>query len=110
MVLIEGSVPQKAAGWQARSPLFEIALVLVRCDHVASVIVNADHSATAVVDCVSQLRDATRLTQFSRLWESARAEREQPSLNPTGRLGVSTRTSTQLVEFLPSIFRIWAPS
>jgi hypothetical protein len=26
-----------------RSPLFEIALVLVRLDHVASVIVNADH-------------------------------------------------------------------
>ena len=29
---------------KARSPLFEIALVLVRLDHVASVIVNANHS------------------------------------------------------------------
>ena len=26
------------------APLFEIALVLVRLDHVASVVVNADHS------------------------------------------------------------------
>jgi len=26
------------------SPLFEVALVLVRADHSASVIVNADHS------------------------------------------------------------------
>jgi hypothetical protein len=26
------------------SPLFEIALVFVRFDHVASIIVNADHS------------------------------------------------------------------
>jgi hypothetical protein len=43
MVLIEGSVPKKAAGWQARSPLFEIALVFVRLDHVASVIVNTNH-------------------------------------------------------------------
>jgi hypothetical protein len=33
-----------AAGWQARSPLFEIARVLVRLDHVARVIVNANHS------------------------------------------------------------------
>jgi len=38
------SLPEKAAGWQPRSPLFEIALVLVRFDHVASVIVNANHS------------------------------------------------------------------
>jgi hypothetical protein len=44
MVLIEGSVPKKAAGWQARSPLFELAFALVRLDHVASVIANADHS------------------------------------------------------------------
>ena len=95
---------------QSASPPFELAWLFVRLDQVASIIVNANHSTMAVVDCVSQLRDATRLTQFSRLWESARAEREQPSLNPTGRLGVSTRTSTQLVEFLPSIFRIWAPS
>jgi len=29
--------------WQ-RSPFFEIALVLVRLDHVASIIVNANHS------------------------------------------------------------------
>ncbi len=37
---IERSIPEKAVGWQARSPLFEIALVLVRLDHVASFIVN----------------------------------------------------------------------
>src|SRR5215468_10535437 len=92
------------------SRLFELSLVPVRLGHITRRIVNADHSTTAVVDCVSQLRDATRLTQFSRLWESARAEREQRSLNPTGRLGVSTRTYTELVEFLPSIFRICAPS
>jgi len=30
---------------QPRSPFFEIALALVRLDHVASVIVNADHSS-----------------------------------------------------------------
>jgi len=29
---------------KARSPLLEIAVVLVRPDHIASVIVNADHS------------------------------------------------------------------
>jgi hypothetical protein len=40
---IERSVPEKAAGWQARSPLFEIALVLVGFDHVASYIINADY-------------------------------------------------------------------
>jgi len=90
------------------SPFLEIASVLVRFDHVASRIINADHSTTAVVDCVSQLRDATRLAQFSRLWESARAEREQPSLNPTGRWELLPFST--LVEFLPSIFRIWAPS
>ena len=39
---IEGSVREKAAGWQARSPVLELALVLVRCDHVASRIVNAN--------------------------------------------------------------------
>jgi hypothetical protein len=39
---IEGSVRQKTAGWQAHSPFFEIASVLVRFDHVASVIVNAN--------------------------------------------------------------------
>jgi hypothetical protein len=43
MVLIEGSVPKKAAGWQARSPLFEIALVFVRFYQIASRIVNANH-------------------------------------------------------------------
>jgi hypothetical protein len=41
---IEGSVPQKAAGWQARLPIFELALVLVRLNHLARLIVNADHS------------------------------------------------------------------
>jgi hypothetical protein len=33
-----------AAGWQAHSPLFELARVLVRFDHVARRIVNANHS------------------------------------------------------------------
>jgi hypothetical protein len=37
------SLPEKAAGSQARSPLLEIALVLVRFDYVASRIVNANH-------------------------------------------------------------------
>src|SRR5262245_61696889 len=41
---IERSVPEKAAGWQACSRLFEIALVLVRFDHVACIIVNANQS------------------------------------------------------------------
>ena len=42
-----------------RSPLFEIARVLVRLDHVASVIVNANHSImcaavmAGVADCVA---------------------------------------------------------
>jgi hypothetical protein len=40
---IEASLPEKAKGWQARSPLFEIALVFVRLDHVASGILNANH-------------------------------------------------------------------
>jgi hypothetical protein len=35
---------EKAAGWQAGSPFFEIALVIMRFDHVASFIVNANHS------------------------------------------------------------------
>src|SRR5262245_53147890 len=34
----------KAAGWQARSPLFELVLALVPLDHVASGRVNANHS------------------------------------------------------------------
>ena len=40
---IEGSVPEKAAGWQVSSRLLELALVFVRFDHVASGIVNANH-------------------------------------------------------------------
>jgi len=45
--------PEQSLGWPidpvlanifSELPLFEIALVLVRLDHVASVIVNADHS------------------------------------------------------------------
>jgi hypothetical protein len=32
---IEGTVPQNATVWQACSPLYEIALVLVRFNHVA---------------------------------------------------------------------------
>ena len=38
------SLPEKAAGSQAGSPLFKIAFVLVRLDHLASVIVNANNS------------------------------------------------------------------
>jgi hypothetical protein len=40
---IEGSIPENAAGWQDRLWLLEIALVLVRFDHVASRIINAKH-------------------------------------------------------------------
>jgi hypothetical protein len=36
-----------AAGWQARLPLFEIACVLARFDHIASSIVSANHSVTS---------------------------------------------------------------
>ena len=59
MVLIERSVPEKAAGWQAGSPLLEIARVLVRFDHVASFIVNVDHGVmrsaalAGVADCIA---------------------------------------------------------
>jgi len=35
---------EKAAGWQVRSPLFEIARVLVRFNHIARIIVNPNHS------------------------------------------------------------------
>jgi hypothetical protein len=38
-----GKMPMPSAHRQ-RSRLFEIALVLVRLDHVASVIVNSNHS------------------------------------------------------------------
>ena len=41
--LHRGNIPEKAAGWQARSRLFELARVLVRLDHVARCIVNANH-------------------------------------------------------------------
>jgi hypothetical protein len=34
------------------SPFFEIALVFVRLDHVASVIVNADHGMMCVSNCI----------------------------------------------------------
>ena len=54
-------------------------------------------------------RRQTSYTTFTIMGKRPRRT-EQPSLNPTGRLGVSIRTSTELVEFLPSIFRIWAPS
>jgi len=40
---IEGSVPENAASWQARSRFNELASVLMGCDHVASVIINADY-------------------------------------------------------------------
>ena len=39
---IEGSIPENAAGWQDRLRFLEVALVLMRLDHVASSIVNAD--------------------------------------------------------------------
>ena len=40
---IEGSVPENTASWQACSRFLEIALGLVRLDHIASRIVNANH-------------------------------------------------------------------
>ena len=52
-------MPEKAAGWQAGSPLLEIARVLVRFDHVASFIVNVDHGVmrsaalAGVADCIA---------------------------------------------------------
>ena len=44
---------------KVESPLFEIALVLVCFDHVASFIVNTDHSATAT--CITHVRGAVRI-------------------------------------------------
>jgi hypothetical protein len=41
--LRRGSVPERAAGRQVRSPLFDIAFVLVRLNQVPSIIVNANH-------------------------------------------------------------------
>jgi hypothetical protein len=53
-----GNAFQQAARRAARKNLpFEIALVLVRFDHVASRIVNADHSKTTR----SLLHDAVKL-------------------------------------------------
>ena len=46
--LHKGKCPVKAAESQARSRLFEIALVLVRLDHVATVTVNANHGVMCV--------------------------------------------------------------
>jgi hypothetical protein len=43
------------------SPLFELALVLVRLDHVACIIINADHGIMlpAVTHCISDcVRDS----------------------------------------------------
>jgi hypothetical protein len=48
MVLIQRSVSKRAVWWQASLRFFEIALVLVRLNHVASIIVNADHFVVAV--------------------------------------------------------------
>jgi hypothetical protein len=42
-MFIEGSMPQEAAGCQARSPLFEIALLLVRLNYLAGRVVNSNH-------------------------------------------------------------------
>jgi hypothetical protein len=44
MVFIGRSLPQKAAGPQAPSPIFETALVFVRFGHVANRIIKADES------------------------------------------------------------------
>jgi hypothetical protein len=41
-MVLERSVPEKAAGWQAGSPLFELNL-FAGYDHVASTIENANH-------------------------------------------------------------------
>jgi hypothetical protein len=69
-------IVQRGCGWQARvfmnskeliapvsiSPLFEIALVLVRFDHVARIIINANHgpmcspAKLGVVDCIADRR------------------------------------------------------
>jgi hypothetical protein len=46
------------------SPLFEIALVLVRLDHVASFIVNADHQSKGKVESTPGRR-RFRLALFS---------------------------------------------
>jgi hypothetical protein len=45
-----------------KSPLFEIARVLVRLDHVASVIINANHSImwAAAVHCVADCMKGRR--------------------------------------------------
>ena len=43
---IKGSVPQNVERWQACLRFFEIALVLVRLNHVPSRIVNVDPTAT----------------------------------------------------------------
>jgi hypothetical protein len=55
-------LPENTARRQASSWLFEIALVLVRLDHVACRIVNADHSAmcAAAVFGVADLRIITK--------------------------------------------------
>ena len=42
--ILYGNEAMKFGGGKHNSRLFEIALVLVRLDHVASVIVNANHS------------------------------------------------------------------
>jgi hypothetical protein len=44
--IIELRFSGKCEVMRANSPLFELALVLVRFDHVARFIVNANHSAT----------------------------------------------------------------
>ncbi len=43
MIFIKHNLHTAQAAWQ-NSPLFEIASVLVRVDHIASFIVNPDHS------------------------------------------------------------------
>jgi hypothetical protein len=60
------------------SPLFEIALALVRVDHVASIIVNAD-SAQDVSGCDAShiLRIGTRLRADFNLFSKLRAKKSE---------------------------------
>jgi hypothetical protein len=51
------------------SPLFEIALVLVRFDHVANVIGNADHSVMRAAEKLRVLDCRARISTSSRFVE-----------------------------------------
>jgi hypothetical protein len=68
MVSITISTSTKSYQEKKLSPLFEIARVLVRFDHIARVIVNADHSITRptvklrVANCSADRHSARRTT------------------------------------------------